>query len=279
MRTDLHIHTTASDGSWTPAELMVQIEKAGIRLFAVTDHDSVANIPASRQLARAAGLAFLTGVEISATHRDRLFHILGYGIDPDNAMLKNILRHNTRLMEEVDQDSVRKLIADGLAIDYAEYCAYRHHPARGGWKSLNFLIDKGLCNDVGDFFANLFTPQRGIRFPDFPPPAAVIAAVRAAGGIAVLAHPGSDFHGTELEATLEDFAGEDVGGIECFHPSHSAETTRQAVAWCRRKGLLITGGSDCHGNFVPKRRLGIPPVDLDQLILGDLLKKAFSPVG
>lgn len=273
MRVDLHIHTDASDGSWGPARLVAEIHKAGIGLFAVTDHDTVKNIPRIRQLAAAANLAFLPGVEISATTGGRTFHILGLGVDPAAEDLQQILRHNTELLARVDHDSIRKLIAGGFKIDYEEYCAYRHDPARGGWKSLSFLVDKGFCRDVQDFFDNLFTAERGLTFPVYLPPAAVISAIKAAGGAAILAHPGSDFHGPALEETLDYFAYEEISGIECFHPGHDEATTRGVLAWCRKKGLLITGGSDCHGAFVPQRRLGQPPIQLAQLHLGELWDK------
>jgi predicted metal-dependent phosphoesterase TrpH len=163
------------------------------------------------------------GVEISVTLAGHLFHILGYGIDPEGEALQRILAANTALMEEVDHDSIKRLAADGFPIDYGEFCAYDHDPGRGGWKSLSYLIDKGLCTGVGDFFSELFNAKRGIVFPEFPHPAAAIAAIKEAGGVPVLAHPGSEFHGPALEETMDMFAAQDIEGVECFHPA----TTRR----------------------------------------------------
>ncbi|MCX7781308.1 MAG: PHP domain-containing protein [Negativicutes bacterium] len=272
MRADLHIHTAASDGSWTASELILKLKTAAIKLFAVTDHDSTANLAETAALAKDAGLCFIPGVEVCSTLKGHTFHILGYGIDPEAPGLKRLLRHNTALMEEADQASIRKLIAAGFRIDYDEYLAYQHNPARGGWKSLSFLTDKGFCRDINDFFANLFTPERGICFPEFPAPGEVISVIKEAGGAPVLAHPGSDFHGPALEETLTFFAREEIAGIECFHPGHDEQTALRAAAWCRRRGLLITGGSDCHGGFVPERRLGIPFITAADLELGELRK-------
>ncbi|VBB07027.1 Hypothetical protein LUCI_2271 [Lucifera butyrica] len=270
MRADLHIHTTASDGCWSPRQLIDELTRREIGLFAVTDHDSVDNVVDTAVLAQKAGLHFLTGVEISATHKGGSFHILGYGIDPACEALRRLLIHNQTLMEEADHESIRKLIADGLPVDFAEYHAYRHDPARGGWKSLNFLIDKGLCSDVKDFFARWFTPERGISFPEFPSLQAVGDAITAAGGVPVLAHPGSEFHGCSLEETLQEFAGGVIEGVECYHPGHDAATTRQALAWCLQHNLIVTGGSDCHGDFVSGRQLGFPAIEGRQLLLGRL---------
>jgi len=276
MRADLHIHTTASDGSWSVDQLIQELISAGVGLFSVTDHDSVANVVTACRLAKQAGLSFIPGVEICTTLKGQSFHILGYGIDPEAKSLERILAHNTALMEEVDHASIKKLIADGLAIDYAEYCSYRHDPARGGWKSLSFLIDKGFCRDVSEFFSTLFTAERGITFPEFLSPLAVIEAVKEAGGVPVLAHPGSEFHGPALEETLDFFAREEICGVECYHPGHDAATTRRAIEWCKRRGLMITGGSDCHGEFVPHRRLGMPAIEVEDLKLGRLWERGLS---
>lgn len=270
MRVDLHIHTTASDGDWCPEMLVSQVKNAGIGLFAVTDHDTTANIEATAALASAAGLNFLAGVEICSTINNQSFHILGYGIDASNSALNKLLRYNTELMEDVDQQSIKKLIKDGFAIDYDEYCLYRHDPSRGGWKALSFLIDKGFCRDINEFFANLFTKERGIDFPEFPPPHRAIAAIVGAGGVPVLAHPGSGFHGSTLEETLDFFADEEIQGVECYHPCHDENTAKQAVEWCKRRKLIITGGSDCHGGFFRERCLGQPEIYLEQLNLGIL---------
>lgn len=268
MRVDLHLHTTASDGSWTPEQLMGQIVKAGIELFAVTDHDTVANVQSMQRLAQAAGIAFIPGVEISTTHNDRSFHILGYGIDPEHKSLQELLHTNMTMMEELDHDSIRKLIQQGLPISYQDYVNYQNEPSRGGWKSLNFLIDQGLCDGVHDFFARLFTAERGISFPVFSEPAVVIDVISKAGGVAILAHPGSEFHGASLTETLEFFLDQDIHGIECFHPGHNAADTQLALDWCEKYNRLITGGSDCHGEFVGSRQLGQPMIELAQLRLG-----------
>ncbi len=278
MKIDLHVHTTASDGSWSPQQLVSQAQRAGIACLAVTDHDTTAHVAVTADLAEAAGLAFIKGVEICTTLKGQSFHILGYGIDTGNENLQHLLHHNTKLMEETDHDSMVKLIACGLPIDLQEYETYRHNPARGGWKSLSFLIDKGLCHSAGDFFSELFTSERGITFPEFPLPSQAIAVIRDAGGFPVLAHPGSAFHGHELDEALNTFGREDIAGIECYHPSHQTETTRDAIAWCHRHSKLITGGSDCHGEFIPDRKLGYPSITIDQLQLGEIWPAATTTI-
>ena len=107
MRADLHIHTTASDGTWTPAELVQQAQAVGLGALAVTDHDSVANVAEVASLARAVGLRFLPAAEICSTKADLSFHILGYGIDITNKPLLELMQHNEDLLAQKDVDSIR----------------------------------------------------------------------------------------------------------------------------------------------------------------------------
>lgn len=270
MRSDLHIHTTASDGTWEPARLIAEVKRQGIEVFAVTDHDTVANLTLTARLAGEAGLRFVPGVEISTTYEGRLFHILGYGIDPDNPSLRQLLSHNTRLMTKKDDDSIKMLIEEGAALDFESYLAYDNDYTRGGWKALNFLIDSGLCNDAADFFTRLFKGLHHV-FPVFPPPREVTEIIKQAGGIAVLAHPAGSFsRKMNLESVLASFCREGIEGVEVFHPDHDQEKTVFCRDWSLQKGLYITGGSDCHGDFIESRRLGTPEVRMRQLSFGKI---------
>ena len=113
MRADLHIHTTASDGTWDPGQVVKAACAAGIKFFAITDHDSVANVAETKRLAENAGLRFLSGVELNSTKDGHNYHILGYGIDIENKRLQELCFHNQRLLELKDDDSIRNLIDRG----------------------------------------------------------------------------------------------------------------------------------------------------------------------
>ncbi len=108
VRADLHIHTTASDGTWTPAELIAEAQKQQLGLIAVTDHDSVANVAEAMKLALTAGITLLPAAEICSTKEDLSFHILGYGIDIHNKQLLELMQHNEALLEQKDVDSIQK---------------------------------------------------------------------------------------------------------------------------------------------------------------------------
>lgn len=270
IRVDLHIHTTASDGCWSPQELVQQVLKKGIDMFAVTDHDTVDNIMETQALAEKNQLLFLPGVEVSATHQGQLYHILGYGIDPFHKQFLELLNHNKYIMEKNDDESIELLIARGYNIDFQEYKHYENEPSRGGWKSLNFLIDKGFCKNSRDFFSSLFDDDYRAPFPTFPTPQEVIQLISSAGGAAILAHPGCHFYELPLLKTLQLFAEFKVDGIECFHSEHTLEVSRFCYSFCKEQGLLITGGSDCHGNTLKNRHLGEPQLYIKNLNLGSL---------
>lgn len=270
LRADLHIHTTASDSCWTPRQVVEGCLAEGIDLFAVTDHDTVDALPETEARALDAGLAFLRGVEITTIVDGLLLHILGYGIDPGDPVLVGILRENDRLLRATDDGDIRRLIALGYDLDYEEYLAYEYDRTRGGFKSLNYCIDKRICADARDFFDNL-RARIDQDWPAFAHPCEAVRAVRGAGGIAVLAHPGASLrsHGGVTEETLAGLLDLGLGGIECYSQYHDAVTTTTCIDFCRAHDLLITGGSDYHGGFVG-RQLGVPVVDTGMLRLGAL---------
>ncbi len=276
MRVDLHIHTTASDGCWTPERVLIEAQARNIGLFAVADHDSIASVFTAKALAREAGLAFLHGVEISSLLEGNLFHILAYGFDPSHPALALLLQENRDRLNQVNEDVLDRLVAAGYEIDLDDYAAYEYDPARGGWKVLNFLIDLGLCTDVDDYFRNLLAQLPPV-WPSFPHPAQAIAAIREAGGVPVMAHPGGSMRREGIsEEKLDRFLDFGIAGLECYSPYHDEATIRFCLDWCARHDLLVTGGSDCHGGFVG-RELGVPIVDTADLHLGELEAKLLWP--
>jgi predicted metal-dependent phosphoesterase TrpH len=267
MQVDLHIHTTASDGRWPPERVISEAVRAGIGFIAVTDHDTIGSVKACQGLAAGAGLFFLRGVEISSAVQGQVFHILGYGFDLDHPGLGKLLAENTEKLDRADDRIVESLVERGYNVDPAEYAAYTYERTRGGWKVLNYLIDRGLCADVADYLERV---GRGQTPPSFPQPKEVIATIREAGGEAILAHPLATMEGMRIsEEMLPRFLQWGISGLECYHPEQDEEETALCLEWCDRENLLITGGSDCHGGLVG-REIGVPPVTLGDLRLGKL---------
>lgn len=271
MKTDLHIHTTASDGTWSPSLLVENILNAGIGIFSVTDHDSTDNLIESAALAEYKGLCFIPGVEINASHQNKYVHVLGYNIDITCDDLKAVLSANRRFVERKAIEVIGFLEKKGYSVSENEYRAYNNDPARGGWKTLNYLIDKGMCTNHRDFF-RLFG-NGGSPFDEigYVSPEDAIASIKKAGGTPVLAHPGARVY-TIPHHDIIDLAMEwGIEGIECFHPENSVKVTQYCLEICKKNSLLITGGSDCHGDFVKERSLGKPDITLKRLELGGLM--------
>jgi predicted metal-dependent phosphoesterase TrpH len=268
---DLHLHTTASDGRWSPEQLVAQVQRAGIGLFAVTDHDSLGALARTAELVRGTGLRFLLGVELSAHLNGQLYHLLAYGFDPTDPDLRALVAANGARLAGAGDDAVRRLMDAGHPISWDDYVGYTWDRSRGGWKSLNFLIDRGFCRDVQGYFDELFVGELAHPAPDFPPPDQIVAAAQKAGGVVILAHPGALFYnGLDVER-LDELAEMGVQGLECYSFHHDKAMTHAFLDYCRSRDLLVTGGSDSHGGFAG-RSLGVPPVRTQQLRLGALEK-------
>ncbi len=270
MRTDLHIHTTGSDGCWSPAEAVEHVRAIGIELFAIADHDTLINVLPTAGLARQAHLSFIPAAEVSALVNGTGIHILAYGVDTTDPDLNQLLDSNRTLLERSNEETLQELAAAGYPVDLNAYASYDYDPSHGGWKALNFLIDSGICTDVWDFFKRLLVAPTRPPWPSFPHPAEVIATIRAANGLPVLAHPGVSLREQGVsEESLAPFLEFGIAGIECYAHHHDEATTQTCLAFCARHDLLITGGSDCHGGFAG-RPLGIPEIDSSDLRLGSL---------
>jgi predicted metal-dependent phosphoesterase TrpH len=267
VRVDLHVHSNASDGTWPPEELVKHVKAAGIRIFALTDHNTINNVSRTSALARAHGVFLIPGVEIDSFHEGYSYHILGLGIDIENSRLRLLLKDQEERMEMRDKGAIAFLESKYPHVSAEDYDRYEDDHSRGGWKALNYCIDKKLCTDYREFFA-LFPGDLPFFVPSvFHPAEDVISVIKKAGGCAVLAHPGASFYNPDYRAVLSDMLELGIQGIECYHIENGEEVTRYALKFCAAHGLLVTGGSDCHGTFVPERWLGNPEVRLSDLVL------------
>jgi predicted metal-dependent phosphoesterase TrpH len=273
-RVDMHMHTTASDGTWKPERLFRELRDKGIDIFAITDHNSTENVEKSAALAKEAGMRLIPAVEVDTTYDGNNYHVLGYGIDIHNRNLKKVLEKNRGLMEEKDDESIIYLEKSGHKVSLGEYRQYVNNPERGGWKALNYLVDRGLCTSHKDFFALFAEWGNPFNKMEFARVTEVISAIRDAGGAAVLAHPGASFYPEDYRKVVVSMIDQGVMGIECFHPENSPQVTGFCTDVCRSRGLIITGGSDCHGDFVKTRSIGKPEIFIEQLSLAGLIPGA-----
>lgn len=255
---DLHVHTQHSDGSLTVEEVLSLARERGMRAIAVSDHDDVGGVEAAVAAGPRFGVEVVAAVEISITERTHEYHVLGYGIDPRDPSLLALLARGRAARKATEREMVARLPEVGIPITADELASYRHDVARGGWPLLNLLLDRGHVRDIAQYFS-IFGPGRpGYAEYRGCTLAEAIAAIRGAGGVAVLAHPGHYWR-LSAEAGLSDedaerFVAAGIEGIEAHAIVHTAEETERWTAFARARGLLVTGGSDCHG-----RRLGGQP--------------------
>jgi predicted metal-dependent phosphoesterase TrpH len=258
---DLHAHSTASDGSVPPERVPALAAAAGLSAIALTDHDSIEGIAAARHAATALGIEVLAGVELSAFENDRETHILGLHladverIEARLATFRAARRTRAeRIVEALNALGV-PVTLDAILREAGEGAIGRPHIARA-------LIAGGWVRDPREAFDRYL----GYGRPAFVPKhtlgvAEAIRLIHAAGGIAVLAHPGAG----GVRAWLEPLAAAGLDGVEVRHPSHSAEDVARLSALADHLGLVPSGGPDWHGATAGARVLNAMRVPYEWL--------------
>lgn len=260
---DLHSHSLASDGTLSPAALVSAAAAAGVRVLALTDHDSVDGIGEAAASAREAGLQLVPGVEISVSWGSQTLHVLGLGIDPDNAALGQGLGQLTAFRDWRAEEIGRRLARAGIAgaLEGARRYACgrivsRTHFAR-------FLVEHGHAASVRDVFRRFLVNNRpGYVSGRWAALDEVLAWIQAAGGVAVLAHPARyRMSASKLRRCIGEFRECGGLGMEVVSGSHTRDQVASMAALCRNEGLLASCGSDYHGPENPWIRLGeLPPL-------------------
>jgi predicted metal-dependent phosphoesterase TrpH len=264
-RIDLHAHTTFSDGTLSPEELVGRAIERQLAALAITDHDTVAALPRARAAA-GTSLELIPGIEISSTLVNTELHILGYYIDAEHGPLLERLAQFVAERRDRAARIVERLGELGAGVDPERVLVLAGHGVIGRPHVAAALIEAGHAEDFDDAFRRFL----GSQAPAYVPrpafsPADAIALIDAADGVSVLAHPGASLG----DDTVEQLAGMGLRGIEVWHPQHGVSTTRRYHALADRLGLLMTGGSDYHGmhRAVDLGDLPIPMVVLDALKL------------
>ncbi len=265
-KVDLHLHSYASDGEWSPEEILHQVDSHQLKIFAVCDHDVVDCVPRMMELVKDRDdLEFIPGLEASVLYKGKEIHILTYYIDPKDQRLLNLLQKNIDYRE----NSNRKLI-EFLSESYSEitlegYYNYKYDPYQGGWKAYMYLKDLGLADNLGEYFSKV----RGFKVEkDFVSIEEYISKVVAMGYTPVLAHPPAYANGDLYDMKEMDyFRSLGLKGIECYTQYLSnPKNSQYYVDYCQKHNMLITGGSDCHGQFAG-RAIGRPTVYEDMIKL------------
>ena len=246
---DLHIHTTASDGSDSPMEVLRKISDAGIQTFSITDHDTIDGV-LSLQGQIPEGMTFLPGVEFSCVTPAGKCHILGYGYDPDHPALLAALAEGRQLRLQKLERRLEKLRAEfGIFLTEQELAWLRSLNSPGKPHLGTVLLERGLGPDLDAVIETYLTDVPG---RDRIEAKVAVAAIEAAGGMSVWAHPmGGEnekpLTREEFEAQLETLLGYGIRGMECWYSRYDMETVRFLQARAEELGLTVTGGSDYHG--------------------------------
>jgi predicted metal-dependent phosphoesterase TrpH len=250
-RIDLHCHSTASDGTLTPAELVIAGAKAGLDVMAITDHDTTGGWAAAAE-ARPDGLRLVRGAELSCrwygVEPSIPLHMLAYLFDPEEPHLAADLARVREDRERRAEKIIERLRADGVDISWPEVREYARGGSVGRPHIAQALIRAGLVQTTNEAFASrwlgarYFVPKADLDVFD------AVRAVRAAGGVAVFAHPRATRRGRVVpDQLIVELADAGLFGLEADHEDHSPDERAAVRALAERLGLVVTGSSDFHG--------------------------------
>ena len=258
---DLHTHTTASDGMLPPRALVERAHALGIRTLSVTDHDTLAGVPAAAAAAAAHGMTFLPGIEITAVDRGRDVHLLAYFVDPDPAGLAPFLARARQDRTRRAREMSARLAALGAPVDMDGLIAAAAAAGKAVARPTvaRALLDAGHVTSLQEAFDRWLADGRPAYVPRTgASPAEVVRLVRRAGGLPVLAHPGL----LRRDHLIPALAAAGLGAVEAYHSDHDPGAQSRYLRAADRHGLAVSGGSDFHGDDHPRAgcfgRVGLP---------------------
>ena len=274
---DLHTHSDASDGDLPPQEVVRLADAAGMAVVALTDHDTIAGLPAASRAAESLDIQFVNGVEISAKFTGGVLHILGLGIDPNDEVLNKMLDNLREARNERNPKMIAKLQHMGIDITMDELGQFARSMRQekkqtdepliiGRLHMAGLLVKKGYVKSIDEAFER-YLGQGKAAYVDKEKlsPFQAIEAIHAAGGLAILAHPIelNCPNIAALETVVRNLMDDGLDGIEVYHSSHDSHQTRMYLDLARRYHLLVSGGSDFHGSAKPGVQIGYPRVPVE----------------
>lgn len=271
-KVDLHIHSYYSDGTLSLEEIIDKAIANNVGTLAVTDHNILEGSKEIERLCIEHNIKYISGVEIDAVDDKVNYHILGYGVDLENETFIQFIKNTRRELDDISIRLLEKMASDYDDVSVEDYNDYAHDRRRGGWKALNYFYDKGIAMDLQACFQIYSRYNITTDNAKFPSIEEVCHQIHKAGGKAVIAHVGRVIKTDDKVAFKKELLSiieRGIDGIECYYPSHSEETTNICLDICKSKGLLITCGSDCHGNFEGKD-IGFMNIGEEDVCLDDL---------
>ncbi|HXF69092.1 MAG TPA: PHP domain-containing protein [Thermoflexus sp.] len=243
-RLDLHVHTTASDGLWSPAQVVQEALVRGLRYLAITDHETTRGAIEAIAIARGTPLEVIPGVEISVSSPEGEIDLLGYFVDPTHSDLLRLLEGMQAERVERIHAMAERLAQLGMPVPWERVLELARGDVLGRPHLARAMVEQGYVADEAEAFRRWLGHGRPAYVPRRPvDPREVLSVIRAAGGVAVLAHPGR----SGLPRNLEGLWRAGLAGLEVFHPDHSPDDIARLMAIARTYDLIPTGGSDFHG--------------------------------
>ena len=255
---DLHCHSTFSDGSLPPEQLVENALAIGLSALALTDHDTVAGLPRFLAAGEGKPIRLVPGVELSVDCSSGVMHMLGYWMDVENPELVRQMEWIRNGREMRNREILEKLNGLGFAMTWDEVTAFAGEDVVGRPHFAQAMLQKGYAKDKNEVFDKWLGDGKP-AYTDRPRLTAevAVALIRQARGVAVLAHPFTLRVGKEAMAKLfQELAAAGLGGVECYYSEHSSDLTRDYLAMAKQANLVPTGGSDFHGEVSPGIRLG-----------------------
>ncbi|MEV7972570.1 PHP domain-containing protein [Cellulomonas sp. NPDC089187] len=277
MRIDLHTHSTVSDGTESPAQLMASAAAAGLNVVALTDHDTTAGWAEAVDTVPSTGVALVRGTEVSALVGGVSVHLLSYLQDPEHPVLAGMIAR-TREARQHRGRAIVELLAQDYPISWADVAAVQQPGTVVGRPHIaDALVVLGIVPDRTAAFDDLLSARGRYYVPYYAPDAVdVVQAIRAAGGVPVFAHPGADGRGRVVaDRVIEQLVEAGLFALEVDHRDHDATQRARLTALADRLGVAMTGSSDYHGSGKPNllgENLTAPEV------LGQIEAEGHTPV-
>lgn len=251
MSIDLHIHSTYSDGTFSPSELVHMAKKLKLTAISITDHDTMDGVEEAVQTGRTIGLEVISGIEISAEYHGQYMHILGYFQNPKDKHLRIRLQKVQAARKIRNKAIIEKLQSIGIEITDQEVEQISTIGQTGRPHIGQVLVNKKVVKNLRQAFDQYLAKDRVAYVPRFVYSAEeAITHISAAGGIAVMAHPIQiDRSLKSIPYLLEQLVPLGLMGIETYYPSHSSKIKKQLIEYGKKYNIVLTGGSDYHGDI------------------------------
>jgi predicted metal-dependent phosphoesterase TrpH len=260
---DLHTHSSASDGSLSPGALIGEAVKQGLKAIALTDHDTVHGLEEAKMAAKTRGIVFIPGIELdiiwSQKDEGGEFHLLGLGLRRESPSFTGAVEKLSWRREKRNLEILDRMHELNIEADYTDVRALSGGHSVGRPHFAALLVKRGIVKNREQAFSRylargkpLYAPKEGLEFDE------AAAAIKSAGGIAVLAHPMSLYVAWgKLPELVKNLKERGLDGLEAWHPAAKVRSCRRLEELGKSLGLYVTEGSDYHGEVRPERRLGI----------------------